>query len=49
MMNSVMRVVKESDAKILATNFENTCEIKLSIVRSKAEELLNKLNKLSFG
>ena len=49
MMNSVMRVVKESDAKILATNFENTCEIKLSIVRSKAEELLNRLNKLSFG
>ena len=49
MMNSVMRVVKESDAKILATNFENTCEIKLSIVRSKAEELLNRLNKLPFG
>ena len=49
MMNGVMRVVKESEARILATNFENTCEIKLSIVRSKAEELRNKLNKLSFG
>ena len=49
MMNGVMRVVKESEARILATNFENTCEIKLSIVRSKAEKLRNKLNKLSFG
>lgn len=48
MMNSVMRVVKESDAQIVSTNFENTCEIKLSIVRSKAEELRNRLKKLSF-
>ena len=48
MMNSVMRVVKESDAQIVSTNFENTCEIKLSIVRSKAEELRNRLEKLSF-
>ena len=48
MMNSVMRVVKESNAQIVSTNFENTCEIKLSIVRSKAEELRNRLKKLSF-
>ena len=48
MMNSVMRVVKESDAQIVSTDFENTCEIKLSIVRSKAEELRNRLKKLSF-
>ena len=48
MMNSVMRVVKESNAQIVSTDFENTCEIKLSIVRSKAEELRNRLKKLSF-
>ena len=49
MMNSVMRVVKESEAKIVGTNYENTCEIKLSIARSKAEALQNRLDQLSFG
>ena len=49
MMNSVMRVVKESEAKIVDTNYENTCEITLSIARSKAEALQNRLDQLSFG
>lgn len=49
MMNSVMRVVKESEAKIVGTNYENTCEITLSIARSKAEALQNRLDQLSFG
>ena len=49
MMNGVMRVVKESEAKIVGTNYENTCEITLSIARSKAEALQNRLDQLSFG
>lgn len=48
MMNDVMRIVKEMEPRILEQNFNNTCEIVLSIRQSKAEELRTRLRKLSF-
>ena len=48
MMNDVMRVVKEMQPRIISQTFENTCEIKLSIRQSEAEQLRNRLAKLTF-
>jgi len=48
MMNSVMRVVKEMQPRVLAQNYDNTCSITLSIRQSEAEELRQRLQKLSF-
>ena len=47
-MNDVMRIVKEMNPRIISQTYDNTCEIKLSIRKSEAETLRNKLNKLSF-
>lgn len=48
MMNGVMRVVKEMEPRIVSQRFDSTCEIVLSIRRSLAQELKDRLNKLSF-
>ena len=48
MMNDVMRIIKEMDPKIISQTYDNTCEITMSIRQSKAEQLRNKLKKLSF-
>ncbi|MBF1453169.1 MAG: YigZ family protein, partial [Prevotella nigrescens] len=48
MMNDVMKIVKEMNANIVEQNFDNTCEIVLSIRQSLAEQLEMRLNKLSF-
>lgn len=48
MMNSVMRVVKEMQPRIVSQTFDNTCNIKLAIRRSMAEQLQQRLDKLSF-
>ena len=48
MMNDVMRVVKEMSPTIVSQTYENTCEIVLSIRKSEAQILRDKLNKLSF-
>ena len=48
MMNDVMRIVKEMQPRIVSQTYNNTCEIKLSIRKSEADALRNKLNKLSF-
>ena len=48
MMNDVMRIVKEMNPRIVSQTYENTCEIQLSIRKSEAETLRNKLAKLSF-
>ena len=48
MMNGVMRVVKEMDARILEQRFDNACWLRLSIRRSLAAELRERLGKLSF-
>ena len=48
MMNDVMRIVKEMQPRIVSQTYDNTCEIKLSIRKSEAEQLRNRLQKLSF-
>lgn len=48
MMNSVMRIVKEMSPKILSQNYDNTCEIRFAIRKSLANQLREKLRKLSF-
>ena len=48
LMNDVMRIVKEMSPRIVSQQFDNTCEITLAIRRSEAEQLRNRLEKLSF-
>ena len=48
MINAVMRVVKETGARIVSKSFDNDCEIVLSIRQSLAEGLQARLDKLSF-
>lgn len=48
MINAVMRVVKETGARIVRQSFDNDCEIVLSIRQSLAEGLQARLDKLSF-
>lgn len=48
MINAVMRVVKETGARIVSQSFDNDCEIVLSIRQSLAEGLQAWLDKLSF-
>lgn len=48
MTNAVMRVVKETGARIVSQSFDNDCEIVLSIRQSLAEGLQARLDKLSF-
>ena len=45
-MNDVMRVVKEMNPRILSQTYDNTCEIRLSIRQSEAEQLRQRLSKL---
>ena len=48
MMNDVMRIVKDMQPRIVSQTYDNTCEIRLSIRKSEAEQLKSRLNKLSF-
>ncbi|WP_033148754.1 YigZ family protein [Prevotella sp. P6B1] len=48
LINDVMRIVKEMQPRIVSQTYDNTCEIKLSIRKSEAEQLRNRLSKLSF-
>ena len=43
-MNDVMRIVKEMNPRILSQTYDNTCEIRLSIRQSEAEQLRNRLS-----
>ena len=45
-MNDVMRIVKEMNPRVLSQTYDNTCEIRLSIRKSEAEQLRNRLSKL---
>ena len=45
-MNDVMRIVKEMNPRILSQTYDNTCEIRLSIRQSEAEQLRSRLSKL---
>lgn len=48
MMNSVMRVVKELNPRIVEQKYDETCIITLAIKRSMASMLEERLNKLAF-
>ena len=48
MMNGVMKVVKEMRPRIVSQNFESTCEIKLAIRQSEAQQLRDRIAQLSF-
>ena len=48
MMNDVMRIVKDMSPRIVSQKLDNTCEITLAIRKSEADELRNRLAKLSF-
>lgn len=48
MMNSVMRVVKDMQPRIVSQTYDNTCQIRLAIRRSLAGQLRQRLEKLSF-
>ena len=48
LMNDVMRIVKDMNPRIVSQTYDNTCEIKLSIRKSEAEQLKSRLEKLSF-
>ena len=45
-MNDVMRIVKDRNPRIISQTYDNTCEIVLSIRKSEADLLRNKLEKL---
>ena len=48
MMNDVMRIVKDMQPRIVSQTYDNTCEIRLSIRKSEADQLRNRLQELSF-
>lgn len=48
MMNKVMKIVKDMDVKILKQEFDNVCTIHMSVIRSRGEELKERLAQLSF-
>ena len=48
MMNEVMHIVKEMQARIISQQFDNTCSITLCIRKGEADQLRSRLNKLSF-
>ena len=48
LMNDVMRIVKEMNPRVLSQTYDNTCEIRLSIRKSEAEQLRKRFEKLSF-
>lgn len=48
MMNDVMKIVKDMQPRVLAQNYDNTCEIVLSIRKSEAARLKAMLDGLSF-
>ena len=45
-MNDVMRIVKDMNPRIISQTYDNVCEIVLSIRKSEAEELRQRLAKL---
>ena len=45
-MNDVTRIVKDMNPRIISQTYDNTCEIVLSIRKSEAEQLRNRLKSL---
>ena len=48
MMNSVMKVVTDMQPRIVSQTFGNTCQLQLAIRKGEAEQLRQRLEKLSF-
>lgn len=48
MMNDVMKIIKDMSPRIISQNYDNTCEMKLSIRKSEAPMLKAKFDKLAF-
>ena len=48
MMNDVMKIIKDMSPRIVAQTYDNTCEMRLSIRKSEAPKLRERLEKLSF-
>ena len=48
MMNDVMKIIKDMSPRIISQTYDNTCEMKLSIRKSKAPMLKAKFDKLAF-
>jgi uncharacterized YigZ family protein len=46
-MNDVMRIIKDESPKVVEQSFDNLCTITLAIRKSKTEQLLGKLSKVS--
>ena len=46
-MNDVMRIIKDESPKVVEQSFDNLCTITLAIRKSKAEQLIGKLSKVS--
>lgn len=49
MMNSVMRVIKDLQPRIVSQEFDNTCSITMAIRKSEMPRLKSSLEKLTFG
>ena len=49
MMNDVMKVVKDMQPRIIGQDYDNTCRITLSIRKSLAQQLRDRLAKLAFS
>ncbi len=45
-MNSVMRIIKEEQPRIVSQEFDNLCSMRLNIRESKSEILISKLEKV---
>lgn len=48
-MNSVMKIVKDMQPRIVSQTFDNTCSIRLAIRQSLAPQLRQRLEGLAFG
>ena len=49
MMNQVMRVVKDMNPRIVSQQYDNTCQIRMRIRQSLAEQLQKRLDNLTFA
>lgn len=45
-MNSVMRTIRDSDAKIVSQSFDNTCTIALSVRADRVDALTDRISSI---
>ena len=49
MMNQVMKVIKDMNPRIVSQEYDNTCQIRMRIRQSLAEQLQKRLDNLTFS